>query len=85
MNSFQSTILGKYVWAESHEIADYLPWMHPPTPPRDEEYDCIIKTFIHEDGLFPGWEDSNCESDHVSWTEGSGHFHQMHALCELDL
>ena len=73
---FQCYISGRYVWSESHQLADYTNW-GPGEPQQDEGFDCVFKS----GDFIVGWHDYNCNQDVVS---GDAWGLQIHALCETE-
>ena len=78
---FFLSLLGRYVWEESHKEANYTNWASGEPHPTG---DCIGKVIDTFSGCLPGigWYDSFCDRQ-----EGScgGTTHQIHALCELQI
>ena len=73
-------LAGRYVWDESHEVAQYINWAAGQPDSNGGDHDCIFKTY---DFLsVPGWWDGICSRDQEHW---SGGWKQIHALCEIDL
>merc|ERR1712126_787517 len=62
---------GRFVWAETHELADYVNWHHNDPSSRDGE-DCVFKSL--EAGANIGWYDYFCDYDYCDFP--------IHALCE---
>ena len=73
-------LAGRYVWDESHEVAQYINWAAGQPDSNAGDHDCIFKTydFLGE----PGWIDGHCSWDEEHWIGGPK---QIHALCEIDL
>ena len=65
-------IIGRYIWAESHEVFNYVNWATD-NPTAQEGADCVWKTFY---AAYPGWHDAPCD-----WIEWSLASEQIHALC----
>ena len=82
---------GKYVWSDSHEETQYLPWAAGQPDGNFAAYDCIFKTY--NDSHAAGWYDGFCSSEYGSWrghpdtgTQGLSMVpQQLHALCEKDV
>ena len=69
--------LGRYIWAESHEVFDYVNWAHDnPSDDGEGDADCVWKTFSYN----PGWHDAPCTLEY--WDNA---MEQVHALCETDI
>ena len=69
-------LLGRFVWAESHEVADYVNW-HTNDPSSGKGEDCVFKSL--EAGSTIGWYDYICEYDAYN---SYGSYIGIHALCE---
>ena len=68
---------GRYVWAESHEVVDFVNWA--PNQPEDTaegDADCVWKAVSRE--TWRGWHDADC-----AWTT-LDKFGEIHALCEIE-
>ena len=67
---------GRYVFAESHQEAEYFNWAAG-QPNNNDQYDCVWKAVSKE--AIRGWHDATC-----SLTEWA-YCGEIHALCEFDL
>ena len=67
---------GRYVWAESHQLADYTNW-GPGEPQEEDGLDCVFKS----GDFIVGWHDYSCDKDTVA---GDAWGLTIHALCETE-
>merc|ERR1711884_322563 len=72
---------GRYVWDESHEVAQYINWAPGQPDSNGGDHDCIFKTYDDPGWPAQGWYDGHCSWDHENY---HGISKQIHALCEID-
>ena len=72
---------GRYVWDESHEVAEYTNWAAGRPGDNDGNHDCVCK-MVYNDWNALGWWDAHCSWDHEIQ---HGNIQKIHALCEIDL